>query len=146
MVKIKNLFKNKKLVVLFIVLIIIVLILSLFMNKKSDAYKEVIDAIKGKSTIIVYIGSGNTEKCLSCKDAINVLDEYEMKYVKYDLDIYKAREYKKLLRKMKINYNKFKSPGIIYINNGKVVSYISDISDEETVREFVRIHQLKPQW
>ena len=35
------------------------------MNKKSVAYKEIIDAIKGKSTKIVYIGSGNTEKCLS---------------------------------------------------------------------------------
>lgn len=76
---------------------------------------------------------------------INTLTEYEIQYIKYGLDICDNKEYEKLLKKIGINQNKFKALGVIYIKDGKVISYINDIPDDETVRVFVREYQLKPE-
>lgn len=143
--KVLGLLKKYNKIFIIILIIILLGIVIGMLNKKSISYKEIINVIKNKQTKIVYIGSSDFNKCKACEEVINVLDEYEIKYIKYDVDISSNKEYKKLLKKIGVDNDSFKTPAVIYIKDGKVYSNIDDIPNADTLRDFIREYQLKPQ-
>lgn len=127
---------------LVITSIIFILILpNLYKEDKIDI-KEITSIEKDKKSVVIYVYTGNNEFCPQCREYIKYLNKKRINYKLYDKEKVTSDEYKKFLKTIHIDKNTFSLPALIYINNGKVSSYIMNIKNEEVLDKFISDYNL----
>ena len=121
---------KKAIFALSVALVFIIPIFFIFKNKLSSTPNTIIKDIRNEKTFILYI---TKEKCNTCKMIKQELSEIKYKELNKD----KNKDYNEIIMKLELDDSKLYIPALIYINKGKVESYIVDIKSKEDINNFL---------
>ena len=121
---------KKAIFALSVALVFIIPIFFIFKNKLSSTPNTIIKDIRDEKTFILYI---TKEKCNTCKMIKQELSEIKYKELNKD----KNKDYNEIIMKLELDDSKLYIPALIYINKGKVESYIVDIKSKEDINNFL---------
>ena len=89
----------------------------------NDIYKSI-----NKDKVIVFVEDNNCSKCVEIH---HLLDTNKYKYVTYNKDSNNSIE--KILR---LDYYGLGVPSLIYLENGRVVSFMNSLDDNSEINDF----------
>lgn len=121
---------KKAIFALSVALVFIIPIFFIFKNKLSSTPNTIIKDIRNEKTFILYI---TKEKCNTCKMLKQELSDIKYKELNKD----KNKDYNEIIMKLELDDSKLYIPALIYINKGKVESYIVDIKSKEDITNFL---------
>lgn len=121
---------KKAIFALSVALVFIIPIFFIFKNKLSSTPNTIIKDIRNEKTFILYI---TKEKCNTCKMLKQELSDIKYKELNKD----KNKDYNEIIMKLELDDSKLYIPALIYINKGKVESYIVDIKSKEDINNFL---------
>ena len=121
---------KKAIFALSVALVFIIPIFFIFKNKLSSTPNTIIKDIRNEKTFILYI---TKEKCNTCKMLKKELSDIKYKELNKD----KNKDYNEIIMKLELDDSKLYIPALIYINKGKVESYIVDIKSKEDINNFL---------
>ena len=110
-----------------------------FMSKNmvtndSDIYSYV----KSRETFIIFV---EEKRCSACDDVKQILDNKNVSY--YVMDIDKTKDYLNILKRLNLSKDVVTRPGIIYVDEGKLYSYLFDIESDEQVNNYIELNKLE---
>ena len=108
-----------------------------FFAKVAPADTEIYKMIKNDDSFVIFV---EEKKCDKCADAKNILDSYN---VSYFILSEKDKNYYDILNRFKLDVEMVKSPGLMFVENGELRSFIFDISDQNDIKDFVEINKLE---
>ena len=121
-----------------LVFIIIGLIVFLFIkNKLFIEDSSITKSVNNKDTMLILVVENN---CRRCTDSKKVLNDLNVNY--FILNKNKERNYKKIIKQIKLEESDITIPTIIYVKKGKVYSYIYDIKSKKEIRDFIKSYNL----
>lgn len=101
-----------------------------FGNMRSDALKN----INSNNTFLLFVT--NSKDCDNCDIIADKLEDLEIDYVKYNL--YRSKDLDDICLKLGINKEHLKAPSLIYIKEGEKVGSLLNVSNDETVEQFLK--------
>ena len=113
--------------------------LIVFMSKNmvtndSDIYSY----IKNRETFIIFV---EEKRCSECDNVKDILDSKNVSY--YVLNIDKTNDYLSILKRLNLSEDSVTTPGIIYVDEGKLYSYLFNIADDEQVNNYISLNKLE---
>ena len=108
-----------------------------FFAKVAPADTEIYKMIKNDDSFVIFV---EVKKCDKRADAKNILDSYN---VSYFILSEKDKNYYDILNRFKLDVEMVKSPGLMFVENGELRSFIFDISDQNDIKDFVEINKLE---
>ena len=81
-----------------------------------------------------------SKKCSKCDMVKSVLDSKGVSY--FELNIDKDDDYYKILKRFNMNEEDVSTPGIMFIVEGKVYSFMFDIKSEDEVLSYIELNKL----
>ena len=130
--------RNKFLLGILVAVVFCVPII-VFMSKNmvtndSDIYSYV----KSRETFIIFV---EEKRCSACDDVRQILDNKNVSY--YVMDIDKTKDYLNILKRLNLSEDVVTRPGIIYVDEGKLYSYLFDIESDEQVNNYIELNKLE---
>ena len=130
--------RNKFLLGILVAVVFCVPII-VFMSKNmvtndSDIYSY----IKNKETFIIFV---DEKRCSACDDVRDILDNKNVSY--YEMNIDKTKDYLSILKRLNLSEEIVTTPGIIYVDEGKLYSYLFDIESDEQVNNYIELNKLE---
>lgn len=130
--------RNKFLLGILVAVVFCVPII-VFMSKNmvtndSDIYSY----IKNKETFIIFV---DEKRCSACDDVQDILDNKNVSY--YEMNIDKTKDYLSILKRLNLSEEIVTTPGIIYVDEGKLYSYLFDIESDEQVNNYIELNKLE---
>lgn len=104
-----------------------------FGNNHSKPYKMILQ----KENFVLLLESN---KCSKCDMVKSVLDSKGVSY--FELNIDKDDDYYKILKRFNMNEEDVSTPGIMFIVEGKVYSFMFDIKSEDEVLSYIELNKL----
>lgn len=104
-----------------------------FGNNHSKPYKMILN----KDNFILVLES---RKCSKCDMVKSVLDSKEVSY--FELNIDKEDDFYKILKRFNMNEEEVSTPGIMFIVEGKLYSFMFDIKSQEEVLNYIDLNKL----
>ena len=108
-----------------------------FFAKVAPADTEIYKMIKNDDSFVIFV---EVKKCDKRADAKNILDSYN---VSYFILSEKDKNYYDILNRSQLDVEMVKSPGLMFVENGELRSFIFDISDQNDIKDFVEINKLE---
>lgn len=121
---------KKAIFALSVALVFVIPIFFIFKNKLSSTPNEILKDIRNNKTFLLYV---TKEKCNNCKNIRKELNNTKYKELNKDNN----KDYNEIIMKLELNDSKLYIPALIYINKGKVESYIVDIKSKEDINNFL---------
>ena len=130
--------RNKFLLGILVAVVFCVPII-VFMSKNmvtndSDIYSY----IKNKETFIIFV---DEKRCSACDEVREILDNKNVSY--YEMNIDKTKDYLSILKRLNLSEEIVTTPGIIYVDEGKLYSYLFDIESDEQVNNYIELNKLE---
>ena len=130
--------RNKFLLGILVAVVFCVPII-VFMSKNmvtndSDIYSY----IKNRETFIIFV---EEKRCSECDKVKDILDSKNVSY--YVLNIVKTNDYLSILIRLNFSEDSVTTPGIIYVDEGKLYSYLFNIVDDEQVNNYISLNKLE---
>lgn len=108
----------------------------MFITKLDNTTSTPIKYINEQKDFIIFF----TEKeCNNCNSIKKILKNKAVKYIEINKD--KNGEYEKILKKLDLNVNTLELPSLVVIKEGKVVSYLTGINDENELNSFIEYNK-----
>ena len=104
-----------------------------FGNNHSKPYKMILQ----KENFVLMLESNKCDKCDMVK---SVLDSKGVSY--FELNIDKEDDYYKILKRFNLEDEDVLTPGIMFIVEGQLYSFMFDISTENEVLKYVELNKL----
>ena len=123
---------NKAIFILAVVIVFAVPVYFIYKNKISVEDSKILKKIKQEKTFFIYV---TEDKCKTCKELKKELNNEKVLYE--ELNKGKERDYDRIITKLELNNSILTVPTLIYVEEGKVVSYIVDIKSEEYLKEYI---------
>ena len=115
--------------IILLIILFIMVIYKLYGIEESELYEKT----KTNDTyLMVYV----TKECDTCQDVEKRLRDNDIRF--YELNLNKEKRTTEILTKFKIDREELKAPALIYIKDGKLLSYVNDIKDVETFNSFIK--------
>ncbi len=108
-----------------------------FNNAFGNNHSKVYEMILKKDNFVVVLES---KKCSKCDMVKSVLDSKGVSYFEFNID--KEDDYYKILKRFELDESQVKTPGIMFIVEGKLNSFMFDISKEDEVISYVELNKL----
>ena len=102
-----------------------------FGNNHSKVYKMILN----KDNFVVVFES---KKCDKCDMVKNTLDSKGVSY--FELNVDKEDDFYKILKRFNMKEEEVVTPGILFIVDGKLYSYMFDINSEEEVLNYIELN------
>ena len=121
--------------------ICIVLFTPLYMflhNKLLGEDSKVLERIEQQDSFLIIITSRD---CNNCREIEKEIKQQGLDYQKITRE--KDSNYKRIMYQLDLNENDIEPPTIIYIDNGKVITTLTDIKEKEEITTFVESFNLK---
>lgn len=128
--------RNKFLLGLGIFIIFAIPIFFFVRNKLYMPDSKIIKSLNKKDSMVILIVEN---KCDRCNKSKNVLNELNVNYFILNKDT--ERDYNNIIRKLNIE-DEVQVPAIIYVDEGKLYSYIYNIRNEKEITDFVENYNL----
>ncbi|MBQ9018741.1 MAG: hypothetical protein IJ097_00315 [Bacilli bacterium] len=128
--------RNKFLLDVLIVLIFIIPIIFILKNKIIGNESKILKTIKKEEKVVLLIKSKN---CKKCDKSEKVLKDNKIKYIVLNKDT--NIDYEKIIKKIDIKKDNIVSPTIIYIENQKVISFLTNIKTEKELEDFINSYK-----
>ena len=130
--------RNKFLLGILVAVVFCVPII-VFMSKNmvtndSDIYSY----IKNRETFIIFV---EEKRCSECYKVQDILASKNVSY--YVLNIDKTNDYLSILKRLNLSEDSVTTPGIIYVDEGKLYSYLFNIADDEQVNNYISLNKLE---
>lgn len=147
--KVKDLFKNKKLMIIIGIILLILIIMFIIINhyrdyksnKNTIEYNKIEKLVNDKDTLLIYYYNSKSSN-KNNKKIKKYLDELGIRYYNYN-DIYIDRlEYDKFTKLVKIDKNLLNMPALIYIKDGIMYGNIINIDNKDVVLKFIEDYDL----
>ena len=81
-----------------------------------------------------------SKKCRKCDMVKSVLDSKGVSY--FELNIDKEDDFYKILKRFNMNEEEVSTPGIMFIVEGKLYSFMFDIKSQEEVLNYIDLNKL----
>lgn len=104
-----------------------------FGNNHSKVYKMILD----KDNFVVMVES---KKCSKCDMVKSVLDSKGVSY--FELNIDKDDDFYKILKRLNLREEEVLTPGLMFIVEGKLNSFMFDIRSEDEVLSYLDLNKL----
>lgn len=121
---------KKAIFALSVALVFVIPIFFIFKNKLSSTPNEILKDIRNNKTFLLYVTKENCNNCNNIRKELN-----NTKYKELNKD--NNKDYNEIIMKLELNDSKLYIPALIYINKGKVESYIVDIKSKEDINNFL---------
>ena len=121
--------------VIFAVAVAVVFAVPLFLifkNKILIEESSILKDIRNDKSLIIYI---TKDDCKICKTLEKELDKKDIEYKELNKD--KNKDYNEIIRNLDLTKSELKEPTLIYIEKGKVISYIVDIKNKEYLNKYL---------
>ena len=125
--------RNRFLIGLIVSLFIGVLLFLFFYNSYNFHDRDVYNEITDSDKIIVFVEDND---CLKCENLKNTLEISKYKYIVYNRDEDNYRKEIDLL--LDIKYYDIDVPGLVYLEKGKVIAFISNIDNNSDLKDFIK--------
>lgn len=127
--------KNRFLLGILVALVFSVPLL-IFVSKTYSS-SNILTKIEKKETFTVIV---TKKKCEMCKDALKVLKDNNVNYVELKMD--SNKDYKEILRRLKVDNPKEEAPILIYVKDGEMFANLFSITKKSIAKEFISNHSL----
>ena len=127
--------RNKFLFAVFIGLLFTVPLL-IFVSKTYSSSNVLNKIIKGKTFTILVVNSD----CDMCNSVDEILDNSDVDYLVLDKSTNK--DYDEIMNKLTIVNKREKFPIVVYVEEGKMKAYLTNITNDDLVNQFLESHSL----
>ena len=122
---------TEKLVKKFIIGLIVVIIFAIptvifLINKFIYNDSSIIKKIDNKETFMILVKDYSCNNCIEIKNIIE-----DNNYDCVELNSYEENKYKNVLNKIDLSLSDIKTPSVIYVDKGKVYSFLVDVKISE---------------
>ncbi len=123
--------ETEKLVKKFIIGLIVVIIFAIptvifLINKFIYNDSSIIKKIDNKETFMILVKDYSCNNCIEIKNIIE-----DNNYDCVELNSYEENKYKNVLNKIDLSLSDIKTPSVIYVDKGKVYSFLVDVKISE---------------
>lgn len=132
-IELRNKFLIGVVVAILFAIPVMIFVYKSFNVKESD----VLTNIKKKEDMVIFLSSNTCDLCSGVED---ILKEKNVSYLTLNID--KNVDYKEVMRRFHISEKVVEVPGIIKVEDGKMVSNMMRISDKNELNEFLDFHEL----
>lgn len=119
--------RNRYLSAFFVTLLFVVPMFIFIINSFGDKKTEILTNLKQEKSMVVFLTSNS---CNRCSEVENVLFDNNVAY--FELNIDENADYKEIMMHLDISKKYVEVPGIVYVEKGKTVSNLMDISVSDT--------------
>lgn len=127
--------RNKFLFAVFIGLLFTVPLL-IFVSKTYSSSNVLNKINKGKTFTILVVNSD----CDMCNSVDEILDNSDVDYLVLDKSTNK--DYDEIMNKLTIVNKREKFPIVVYVEEGKMKAYLTNITNDDLVNQFLESHSL----
>lgn len=122
---------TEKLVKKFIIGLIVVIIFAIptvifLINKFIYNDSSIIKKVNNKETFMILVKDYSCNNCIEIKNIIE-----DNNYDCVELNSYEENKYKNVLNKIDLSLSDIKTPSVIYVDKGKVYSFLVDVKISE---------------
>lgn len=133
---------TEKLVKKFIIGLIVVIIFAIptvifLINKFIYNDSSIIKKIDNKETFMILVKDYSCNNCIEIKNIIE-----DNNYDCVELNSYEENKYKNVLNKIDLSLSDIKTPSVIYVDKGKVYSFLVDVKISELKTYLKNINNL----
>lgn len=123
--------ETEKLVKKFIIGLIVVIIFAIptvifLINKFIYNDSSIIKKVNNKETFMILVKDYSCNNCIEIKNIIE-----DNNYDCVELNSYEENKYKNVLNKIDLSLSDIKTPSVIYVDKGKVYSFLVDVKISE---------------
>ncbi len=134
--------ETEKLVKKFIIGLIVVIIFAIptvifLINKFIYNDSSIIKKIDNKETFMILVKDYSCNNCIEIKNIIE-----DNNYDCVELNSYEENKYKNVLNKIDLSLSDIKTPSVIYVDKGKVYSFLVDVKIGELKTYLKNINNL----
>ncbi len=134
--------ETEKLVKKFIIGLIVVIIFAIptvifLINKFIYNDSSIIKKIDNKETFMILVKDYSCNNCIEIKNIIE-----DNNYDCVELNSYEENKYKNVLNKIDLSLSDIKTPSVIYVDKGKVYSFLVDVKISELKTYLKNINNL----
>jgi glutaredoxin len=123
---------NKAIFIVAVVLVFTIPVYFIFKNKIMVQESTTLKEIRNNKTIMLYITENN---CKQCKILKKELDKTDIEYEEINKD--KEKNYNRILSQLGLKSSTITVPSLIYVEEGKVISFVVDIDSKEKIKEYI---------
>ncbi len=133
---------TEKLVKKFIIGLIVVIIFAIptvifLINKFIYNDSSIIKKVNNKETFMILVKDYSCNNCIEIKNIIE-----DNNYDCVELNSYEENKYKNVLNKIDLSLSDIKTPSVIYVDKGKVYSFLVDVKISELKTYLKNINNL----
>lgn len=133
---------TEKLVKKFIIGLIVVIIFAIptvifLINKFIYNDSSIIKKVNNKETFMILVKDYSCNNCIEIKNIIE-----DNNYDCVELNSYEENKYKNVLNKIDLSLSDIKTPSVIYVDKGKVYSFLVDVKIGELKTYLKNINNL----
>lgn len=125
--------KQKAILCAVVFIFVVAIGMVLIFNRFGSDVDAVSQALRDKETFVVFF-TDDEARCDKCSLVGEELNNLGVTYYNFNV---RASSYDDVLKRMDVDYE-VKLPAIYVLSKGEVVYNITDIQDEETVRDFIQ--------
>lgn len=125
--------KQKAILCAVVFIFVVAIGMVLIFNRFGSDVDAVSQALRDKETFVVFF-TDDEARCDKCSLVGEELNNLGVTYYNFNV---RASSYDDVLKRMDVDYE-VKLPAIYVLSKGEVVYNITDIQDEETVRNFIQ--------
>lgn len=134
--------ETEKLVKKFIIGLIVVIIFAIptvifLINKFIYNDSSIIKKVNNKETFMILVKDYSCNNCIEIKNIIE-----DNNYDCVELNSYEENKYKNVLNKIDLSLSDIKTPSVIYVDKGKVYSFLVDVKIGELKTYLKNINNL----
>lgn len=134
--------ETEKLVKKFIIGLIVVIIFAIptvifLINKFIYNDSSIIKKVNNKETFMILVKDYSCNNCIEIKNIIE-----DNNYDCVELNSYEENKYKNVLNKIDLSLSDIKTPSVIYVDKGKVYSFLVDVKISELKTYLKNINNL----
>lgn len=130
------LLRNRFFIAVIVTLIFVVPLGFFVFNRFANQTSELLKNIKEEKNVIIFLTSN---KCSQCSKIKEILDSNNVAYFELNKD--KDTDYKEILFKIDLQTNFVETPGIVYVENGKLSANVMAV-EEKLAQSFLENHNL----
>lgn len=130
------LLRNRFFIAVIVTLIFVVPLGFFVFNRFANQTSELLKNIKEEKNVIIFLTSN---KCSQCSKIKEILDSNNVAYFELNKD--KDTDYKEILFKIDLQTNFVETPGIVYVENGKLSTNVMAV-EEKLAQSFLENHNL----
>lgn len=119
--------RNRYLLAIFLTIVFVIPILIFVVNSFGVKDSDILTSLKQEKNMVIFLTS---ELCSKCENIEDILINNNVAYFKLNID--ENADYEEIMMRLDISRKYVEVPGIVYVEKGRTVSNLMNISVSDT--------------